>query len=84
MLISHSQLTISGPFRELSRARLEVTALGHDQILIRSVSPKFTHEWCLAGEHLDELREALTAAALERSQAVEANDRLGDVIERAS
>lgn len=62
MKIPHSQVTISGPFRENSRARVEVVALGDDQVIIRSVSPKFTHEHYYAGEDLDALRESLSAA----------------------
>ena len=68
MKIPHSQVTISGPFRENSRARLEVVALGHDQVIIRSVSPKFVHELYLAGEHLAELREALDEQLLELTE----------------
>lgn len=59
MKIPHQQLTISGPFREASRARVEVVCLGFDQVVIRSVSPKFTHELYFAGENLKALRRCL-------------------------
>jgi hypothetical protein len=77
MKIPHSQVTISGPFRENSRAHIEVVALGDDQVVIRSVSPKFTHEHYYAGEHLDALRESLEAARLHATEP-------GSVVEVAS
>lgn len=68
MKISHSQVTTSGPFRENTRAQLEVEALGFDQIIIRSVSMKFVVELFLAGEHLAELRDLIDERILEISE----------------
>lgn len=77
MKISHSQVTLSGPFRENSRAHLEVISLGFDQAIIRSISPKFTHELYLAGEHLQALRDSIDEAQLEMTE-------LGTRVELAS
>ena len=68
MKIPHSQVTISGPFRENSRARVEVVCLGEDQVIVRSVSPKFTHEHYFAGEDLEALRRSLDAELLKATE----------------